>query len=541
MFLTIMTMLLAQPGPPKDAPNPFAAALKQIEGVERTLALATTTPGAMWRAAARDLAAQPPESRRYMRYLAIPEIEGAASRRLMGQVLTGHVHLLSRGSTIEPLAPVDGTDGALLRLNMLRYGWPAELWERLYDATPFDTLDVVGAAPAARPTTVTNQVTRNGWKVPVTTVQPAPAQRPTTRRELAPWIAAGVDPASLAYLTGATYSRLPVVSGQWFLNQTAAQANRKVGYYDWLGVKNEDEWDAFVGFDRRRPRRKIEIRESVAVSGVSHQPRAIARYDADEGGYLWYTLDFDESITDKLNALDQLGRSIDDAYRALGKDKVLVKKAASEKFGLNAAGFLVSGLFDPAGTRQDSAPDFVGHDTRSRSTDGRIHVNISCVRCHTEAGKQTIDPWVRSVFKVHPGGKAFPLLSTRGYEDAELLRAQYIARQLTPFIDADRAKFDAACREATGLPAREWQAAYAQAWEAYEDARVDLAWAANHLRVAPSRLEKAIIAGMGRATNSYGASVTPSTLAGLAAGQSIGIRQWERAYPTAQILLRSSP
>lgn len=490
--------------------NPFAAALKQVETIERALDLATTTPSEMWRAACRDVAQQPAEARPYIRYLAIPEIEGSAERKLMGQVLTGHVHILSRGSFREPLVPVEGTGGALLRLDIRRYGWPPELWERLFHATPYDAIEV--------------------------------AHGKGTKREIAPWIYGGVADDSIAKLVAHTDSRLPVVNGQWFLNQTAISANRAVGYYDWLGVKNEDEWDAFVGFDRKRKRRKIELREAVAISGVSHQPRAIARFDADEGGYMWYTLDFDESVSDKLNALDVLGRSIDDAYRDLAKDKVLVTKAASEKFGLNAAGFLVSGLFNAAGTKQDSAPDFVGHDTRSKSTDGRIHVNMSCVRCHSNAGKQSIDPWVRSTFAIHPGGKAFPLLTTKGYDDAEKLRAQYIARSLTPFIDGDRAKFNEATVEATGLSAKEWQAAYARAWEAYEDAKVDLAWAANQLRVSPRRLESAIVNGLKqRSAEGYAVPVNPNTLTGLAAGQSIGIRQWERVYPAAQVLLRSAP
>ncbi len=505
-FAMLACMFVAQVEPVKD--NPFVSVLRRLDNLERELALVTTTPAAMWRAAARDLATLPASTRPYTRYLSIAEVD-PASRKLMFQVLCGHVHLLTRGSTIEPLVPVPGTEWALLRMNILRYGWPIDLWEKLFDATPYETIDVAHGKGA--------------------------------RRDLSPWIAADVPYPMLSALVRDSYSRLPVVNGQWFLNQTAISFNRKVGYYDWLGVKNEDEWDAFVGFDRKKKRRKVELRESVSLSGVAKQPRAIARWDADEGGYLWYTLDFDESLADRISVLDQLGRDGEEIYRSFAKDKVLVKKAASEKFGLNAVSFLVSGLFDPAGTRQDSAPDFVGHDKKTISSDGKIHVNVSCLRCHSNAGKQDITPWARNTFRAHKSG-AFPLLSTKGYEDAELLRAQYIARQLAPYIESDRAKFDAAVREATGLSAKEWQAVYAFAWQAYEDASVDLKWAANQLRVSPERLEHCILAGT-KQRDLYGAAVpvVPPTLAGLVAGESIGIRQWERAYPAAQILLRSVP
>lgn len=498
--------------------NPFDAVLQRVEDVARLLELAQTTPAAMWRLAADDMQRNvPQEARKYTRYLSFAEVEDAETRRLMMQTVNGHLHLITRGSTIEPCIPVLGSEGRLLRINVLRYGWPIELWERLADVSPYEFLPVLG---------------RN-------------------YREHAPWI----KEAGAAYEYLGVYSRLPVVNGQWFMNQGAINFNRPMGYYAWLGIKNETDADRVGGFDRTKRRRKIELREAVSLkqSGVSHNHRAVARFDADEGGYMWYTLDFSEALTTAtgVSALSTFGNDIEAYFRSLPNDKVKIngiakaQLAATEKLFLNAVNFPGSFLGDAAENAQDSAPDFVGYNSTTTSRDGKIHVNLSCIACHANAMKQDFDgktPWVRSVFRLHDDGVAFPLLTNKSYEEAERLRAQYIARELRPYIQRDRDLFDRACKEATGLPAARWQKLYVGMFESYENADVNLAWASSFLRTTPTRFKAAVYDAMKR-KDYYGNTVSLALpeLAGIASNNSVGVRDWEKIYPAAQILLRSAP
>jgi hypothetical protein len=132
-------------------------------------------------------------------------------------------------------------------------------------------------------------------------------------------------------------------------------------------------------------------------------------------------------------------------------------------------------------------------------------------------------------------------------------------------IDNDRRTYGDAVKEATGLDAKEYAAAYAWMWERYEDAKVDAAFAARDLYVTPAKLRAAVGEQLKRPLTvaveyealwrdcyvaSYGPKGVPIVVANgadvvLAAfvldgvrRRTVPIRQFEEVYPLAQFALR---
>jgi cytochrome c553 len=234
------------------------------------------------------------------------------------------------------------------------------------------------------------------------------------------------------------------------------------------------------------------------------------------GGGYWKSLDF-KLAKDERNPLRILGRDIEKAYDA------------TEQFGHLPNGFWATGLFDKQGKVQASAPDFIASDHRSNSNDKRVHVNAACIRCHDNGGLQDIDGWARNLFQ-----PPLKLQSVDYYKEREL-RQQYF-RDLKALLERDRKIFAEAVKDATGMEVKAYAKAYAQEWERYEDARVDLAWVANDLATTPEMLKKAVerdIKMQGQASDTV---LSVFILEGLRQ-RSISIRQWEEVYPIAQMVI----
>jgi len=462
--------------------------------------------GAPVRAAHADLAGLPREARPYYRYFDLTNLP-QAERETAVAVMAGHVQGLSTEADITPPAIVPGTAGGLVRVNLLDYGWGVKLWEKLADVDPYYHQTVEVDQPYGYYGPDGKQVVTKVEKV--------------KKRAIAPWVTDGAEEARMAgELIEWTQSQAPILRADWFFNQTAAQADRVAGYYEWLGIKDETSFQRLIGFDAKRRRAKVELREAVSDSGVTKEPRAYVRYDADEGGAYRYTLDF-RKAAGALDPLEVRGRTIEEVYR----DPKNVKDVASEQFGDLPNGFIASGLFNNKGERQDSAPDFIASDKRSKSNDSRVHVNVSCLRCHDNAGTQTLVMWYRNLYQA-------PLaLQDADYRQFRELKQQYL-RKLEPAQERDRQRFTEAVKEATGRPVKEYLRAYAAFWERYEDARVDAEWAAQELGVTPDVLKKALrrqLETTGRIHHKAGAFLR---------GQHIGVRQYEDIHGELQTYLR---
>lgn len=459
--------------------------------------------------AAADLIRLPFEAGQHTRYLSLYNVP-AADRAKVIAVLNGHCNGLSREPDLTPLGIVPGTGQSLLRVNLLDYRWDRATWEKLAD--PFFTTIIETEAVAVVP-----------WEGGLWEGKQYAAgsftykkRTPVRTQALAPWLTETPEARdALAKVVQWTQSKIPVVRADWWFNQSAAAAGRTPNYYDFLGIKDEATFRKAIGADVKLAEEfGSELREAVAISGVTLNPRAIARHATLGGGY-WRTFDFADKKDGK-SPLRVLGKEIEGDY------------TASEQFGHLPNGLWATGLFDRAGKTQATAPDAVASDGHSKSNDRRIHVNVSCLRCHANGGLQDIDGWVRNLL-TPPFNVQSP-----DYQKARELRRQYL-RKLEPFLGRDRLIFEGAVKEITGLDSKAYSMAYAAYWEGYEDRRVGIDEAAADLGTTKVKLAAALDAAV---KSNQGDTVLSVLLLGNPRLNRIPVRVWEDSYPAAQLLLK---
>lgn len=442
-----------------------------------------------------DLSRLTPELRARVRYLSLHNLP-EADRVEAAQVLNGHCNSLSRESDLAPLQAVPGTAGGLLRVHLDDYGWETATWEKLAGADPWYHVQVETVEPWP------GGVWRDEGKF-----YPAGAfTYKTTKGALAPWLITGpAGKQQIADVIGWTGSKAPIVRADWFFAQTAAQEGRRVGYYDFLGVKDQKGFEQLVRFDGKLAA-KLEHRRVVVFSGITLQPRRVERTATVLGG-LWRTFD-NVTGTDKHNPL-----------RVLDND---FQHDATEQFAPLPNGLPAWYLGNAQGQRQDKAPDNVVRGDHTGS-DSRLHVNLSCVRCHFSAKEENA---IKDVGELKIGK-----LAAVDYEKFRELRRQYL-RDVAPVLKNDRANYAAAVKEATGgMDTQSYGSAYGRFYARYEDARVDLARAAADLEVAPKQLAEAL--------QKYDATgrLDP-VLSVIAGGGVVGVRQWEEVVPAAHTALK---
>lgn len=333
---------------------------------------------------------------------------------------------------------------------------------------------------------------------------------------------------AIEYLVYFTRSNTPILTAEWFFNQTAIQQGRKAGYYDFLEIKTVVDFEKLIGFDRGLAKDFGQIqREAIAISDVTVEgARGIVRKNTLGGGY-WVSIDF------------KVAKGFKNPLRILGED-LEKQKDATEGFGHLPNGFWATFAADKDDKLQEVAPGFIANDTRSKSTDKQVHPNMGCLRCHSNAGLKDLKGFFRHNFRGGPGGLD---VGSPDYAKYERFREEY-SRSLEPFLRRDRERFSEAVMEATGLEAKKYLGHYADYWERYRDARIDLAWAAKSVGTTPEELRRALDAQLPRVGRvvqidpRYGALDT--VLAGLLNGDEIAISSWEEVYPLAVIAWRGN-
>lgn len=438
-----------------------------------------------------DLRTLPPSQQRQTRYLDLGSVP-AAQRPALIQVLSGHVNGLSREPDLVAPAVVRGTSGGLLRLDLDDYGWPASVWEQLQ--SPYHQTEVVQEYPGTPWPGGTWHEDGRYY---------APGSFTYRRRQrtvaLAPWLS-GDGGGGVAELVRLTQSKAPIVSGQWFLWQTAIQEGRKPGYYDFLGVKDQRGFEALVRFDAKLAA-KLEQRRVVIFSGVTQEPRRVERTHTVLGG-LWRTFDSAEAVGEK------------NPIRILNGE---LKFDVTEQLAPLPNGMLGSYLGNAAGQRQDKAPDNVVAGDRTSPKDGRLHINLGCIHCHLgtqgASGIMDID--------------AVPIRQIRSvdYDKLRELRRQYL-RDLTPLMEADRRGYEAAIKQATGgMTARNYAQEYSRWFLRLDLVRVDAAWAGRDLGYSGEEVVGALRRYDGATGN------LDAVLSILASGGAIPVRQYHEALP----------
>lgn len=312
---------------------------------------------------------------------------------------------------------------------------------------------------------------------------------------------------------------VPVVQWTQLFWETALQADRKVGYYGFLGVKDLNTYERLIGVARKDvdEERLAEIREAVANSTVT-TPETLRRIVVLNavGGHYFFTQDSNQ----KKLAANEVDRG--NPLFEHGDDYLF---QAVETFGNLNNGLPATGLFNNKGERQDVAPDFIASDSTAPFTDRKVHVNLSCIRCHSNGGMQDVRGWVRNVLNLPPNA-----LNGRTPEEKKKLAEFYVERRLEPALKAFRERVDIACMEATGMKWQAFSAEYSKAWKRVEGP-VSLEAGAVELGAAPAAYKASLL--------KLGPSVHPSLAAHrLNKPEPVPRVLWVGAYPFAQDALR---
>lgn len=440
-----------QTPPQAPAKQPVLPKTAQVETPEIKPQDQLRPPALQLLIASADIQRITPDFQKHIRYLDLGNTY-LEQRETDYRILSGHIQHISRSPLITQPQIVPGTLGSLLRINIKDYLIDEKTWEQLADADPYYHQGGKAAF----------------WTVP-----------------------SGLHEQAMAVLEKATGSKVPIVRADWFFSQSAAQEGRRPGYYDFLGLKNQTDYEKLIGFEKDK--RSFAVRFAVKNSGVTLQPRAGVRYQTFFGSY-WKSIDFKRAVGEQ-NPLRSVGQQIEDVADGY------------ETFGYLPNGFWATAAMDNKDNLLPSAPDFVASDHQSKSNDSRVHVNVSCMRCHTNGGLRDVDDYIR---------KLRPSLS------AELL--QEYGPPLEPIIEQDRQRFNQAVKLATGLNSKDYTRLYAAYWERYEDVRVDLKKASLDTGIDEKSLRLAI------------QQSGDPLLADLLGNGSIPIRQWEDVYPTVQTL-----
>lgn len=373
-----------------------------------------------------------------------------------------HVNCLSRQAEFAPLVKVTPT---LVRLDLRDIGLDnLAVWERLRDVEPYFHTQLVAQ---------TDLTVKRAWPGDVEYKRDFYADQVKTGTKFAvtaPWI----DAKNAESLIKLTYTEIPVVRADWFFSQTAACTDdRKASYYDFLGIKKEDDIAKLTGLDRAAARRiQRETAAIIARSGVALHNRQIYRFNAIAGGY-WETLDVKES-TGKKNAIRQLnGDFKPDA-------KEVYFSLPNRLWGLaavNAAN----------GELQASVPDFIAPDHESTSNDRRITASVSCIRCHTE-GLRPIDDYARKFYSIDPA-KGGALLTSPDYDKLKRLQRLYLG-DLQSDYELDQAVYTRALARLLGplWTPQKVAGAYARVWEQYVDSTVSIEQLALELGCTPEKM-----------------------------------------------------
>lgn len=413
---------------------------------------AWANPSAAVAAALNDARSLPPGIREQTRYLPLYAIKVEERRRFL-DALKFHVNQLS---TNPDFASPRLVTPDLAAVTLADYGWQVNTWERFNESEPYFYVQalVKGGDPVYF------------WK--------HDQRKWFVRREvkevrvpaLAPWL----PTKQVEELVLLTNSATPIVRADWFVAQTAIQEGRKVGYYDMLNLgKKLADFEALVGLDRKAAQRlKKEIQAVVQTSTVALHNRHILRHPTLTGVW-WETFDAKENV-DVRNGL-----------RLLNGD---FTHDAREIYGTLPNGLFAFFLSDAVGNRANTAPDFIASDGRSSGTDRRVHVGLSCVRCHTP-GIQTIDCWARR----HYTGR----LQLQSTDLGKYLRLkQLYLSDLDGYIRRDQAAYTEALRSVNGLTPADNAKGYAAVWDRYQEQLVSVADVARET----GWTEKAVLAAI---------------------------------------------
>lgn len=317
-----------------------------------------------------------------------------------------------------------------------------------------------------------------------------------------------------------TRSTVPVVEARNFVWQTSINFLRPAGYYSWLGIKDRDSFDKLV----RRQKDSVVLRDSVADSRISQEPREIQR-DGRGDGY-WETHD----------QVDHFAQGIRNPLVPLARGKL--RFDGFETFGHLDNGWWATGAFKNdgknGGTALDSAPDGIGYNHGTTSNRGAIDVCLTCFGCHDmvpgNGGLQPFKPYFRT--KYSDPGRLAGVFATKQDE------FEYMT-PFDPLADVDRRVYYSAVMQATGTEPHVWAAQLTSTYESWNRS-VGLEDAAAELGVSSAGL----VGALNQYLTMYGQlpdTINDNWTKPDKQRTRIGRQQWAEFYPNMQLVLRGLP
>jgi hypothetical protein len=455
---------------------------------------------------ARTVYAQDKETAYFTRYLDLTH-KSDEDFTFYRTVLTLHVNLLSREALIVAPRQV----GKILALDLRDYGIDAKVWERLINREPYyhQQKEYVEQTPrygtdAYGRQVVTGHDQKKAVKIAAADFIPQPQAKE---------------------LYALTQSQVPVVLGDWFFVQTSVEADRGgigkgFGYYDFLGLKNRDDFFKLVGFDEKDRRSIVSEIGAVVMghnSGVAQNDRMVVRRGAVDG-FLYFTIDFFENNLDEQNPLAILDR-----------DKGL-KHQAERHFGVLPNGLPAMLACNDKGVLQDTAPDKIGPDHTASGNDKRIHPSKSCVSCHSNGFLKPITDEVRQIYSVDRE-RGYNLLASPSKEEQLKLSRIYL-RNLNQKLEDDRKAYTRAVKECNGQDVAAACADYRDAYERYVLKSLDIEAIAAGLGVTVPHLQARL------KTYRSADKLTAHNLAPLSVGRPITRGNYEQLFPLLMAVAR---
>jgi hypothetical protein len=332
-----------------------------------------------------------------------------------------------------------------LAVDIGAYGWDPATWENLADEDPYYHVQLLvksgssGTKRFFRSDSVGNKPGMAELKSP---------EKDVTVPLFAPWLPA----ADMLELAVRTNSAAPIVRADWWFSRASQQEGRKgTGYYDWLQLKDQKDFDALLEFDRKKSDGlDLATAAVVARSGVSRFPRQVYTERALTGD----RFETRDVITDNKDARNAL-RNLDDDY----------KHEVVELYGALPNHLFVTFLADNKGVRQDSAPDGVGFNHGVTGNDGKIHAGVACYSCHEEGLRPVVD-WARQVYR-----GSLQLASPDPIK-ADRLQRLYLSDDFGPRLDEANAIYARALLQLTGLKPPDAAKLVGTSWAAYVDGNV---------------------------------------------------------------------
>lgn len=518
-------------------------------------------PAAAVRLAVADANRLPPKLAKYMRYGLLAHLP-PGSRQAWWQAASGQSNGMSFNNRIIPLTVIldDGTvllgtnvkkedwgRVLMVRWNLLDYDPELKVWPVVWEKLPsphFMTL--VAKTFLVRDPKATQEY---GYFVSKATgrfvhidyqkgkddpllrwvvVERRPITTKVRKIRVASFQAPWLPEKKLLVLTRLTGSQVPVVYADWWLWQVGIQNNRDpAGYYDFNDIKDEETFHLRCGLDRKEFEKKFkaflrEVRAAQATSDVLRHGRVFFRLTS-LGGSVWGSLDNKVAI----NRFIRNKGDFRDPVQVL--DKKLFKNDGTEQFGHNACGWWLTYAGNGDGQRLNGAPDFLGYDKLTNHNTSIIEVNVSCLRCHTDGGLKDLKPYHQDLYS----DPRIRLLSP-DYGKLQEATDQYFT-DLKPFLTLDRARYEIAVKQATGLTASEYAKVLGDCFAEY-DADVTFERACRDLGSTLEEMDPAIQAYL---TQPTGDQALANWLRPKEKQVHIDVFNWHSYFPVAMLALES--